>query len=124
MADEGLVHPSPEELASWRDILQNLAPLPHGRCQPTIWYNDRTQKNYPLCAHSPQILLWSDPSQQYGGRGYWMDPLTNQVLFAVFPGEQIGMSSEPELVEAATTVLTLLPPLDGVFPSNHGGNAW
>lgn len=124
LADQGLVAPSAAELASWADILANLAPIPHGPCKPEWFFNPRTKKNTSICQGSPQVLLWSDPDQTYGGKGYWNNPLTNQPLFGVYPGEQIGMSSDPVMVEAAITTLTMLPPLEGVMPSNHGGNAW
>ena len=85
VAAEGLVKPVAWELARWQDILANLAPIP-----TAIKRGSNTT-----------ILL---PQE----KPYYFAPGDNPLQFyALYPGEQIGLSSPPALLQAARDTVTL-----------------
>ena len=85
VAEEGLVEPVPWELARWKDILTNLAPIPTA---------------FKRGSNTTVLLPQEDP--------YYFAPGDNPLqLYALYPGEQIGLSSPPALLQAARDTVIL-----------------
>ena len=86
VSERGLVNPPAEELARWRDTLQHLAAIPVGNATSPL-----------EAVLLPQELpVFTYPAE------------TNNMplqFSAVFPGEQIGLGSAPELLAAARNTM-------------------
>eukprot|EP01052_Picozoa_sp_SAG31_P032907 SAG31_NODE_3658_length_4017_cov_1.748596_1_plen_338_part_10 len=82
-----LISPPEVELAAWRDVVDHLAPLPVGTC----------------CGGKPVLLPQEFPLNTFPNET-GQNPLE---FYSVWPGEQIGLSSEKALLVAATNTLQL-----------------
>ena len=86
VSSRGLVSPPPEELAAWKDRLANLAPIPTGTA---------LNRSVLLPQEAP---VFTFPAEEHD------NPLE---FYAIFPGEQIGLSSDPHLLQAAQNTVTM-----------------
>jgi hypothetical protein len=93
VAERGLVHPPAEELARWVDVLAHLAPIPMGMTR----FNASVQANVPV------LLPQEHPVFTYP-RETGDIPIQFQ---PVYPAEQIGLGSAPELLTAARNTMLL-----------------
>ena len=85
VAAEGLIEPSAWELARWSDILGNLAPTPTA---------------IERGSNTTVLMPQEEP--------YYFAPGDNPLQFyALYPGEQIGLSSPPALLQAARDTISL-----------------
>ena len=79
VADEGLVHPPPSELAGWKDILEHLAPLPRG------WVHCHDNGGaYHAAGHAPFSRNFTRPCQQVTQAP---DPANKSVVEVFLPQE-------------------------------------
>ena len=93
VADEGLVHPTPSELAAYRDILTHLAPLPTAKLP-----GSNTTLLLPQQAKGKRF----SNATVFGAQGD--NPLQ---FYGLYPGEMIGLGSDPGLLEAARETVAL-----------------
>ena len=121
VSDEGLVKPPPAELASWRDILQNLSPLPRGwvRCHD----NGGRSSDPP---HAPFSRNFTRPCESTNatapsvvGSNYTVEVFLPQEspfffttrynpleFYGIWPGEGVGLGSDPHLLAVAQNSVT------------------
>lgn len=104
VAGRGLVSPPAAELAAWTDRLNHLAPIPTGKA---------LNRTVLLPQAAP---VFTFPAEERD------NPLE---FYAIWPGEQIGLSSPPALLEAAQNTVMMAQvtqPLQGngfqeIFPA-------
>lgn len=89
VAERGMVIPPSAELARWRDVLKNLAKIPVGKAQSPPNTSVLLPQEYPI---------FTFPDERHD------NPLE---FYGIYPGEQIGQSSTPELLEAARNTVLL-----------------
>ena len=87
---------APTELARWKDVLSNLAPIPVGKIPENV-----LPKRFP--PGTPVLLPQERPVYTFP------DARSDNPLefYAIYPGEQIGQSSTPELLAAARNTVLL-----------------
>ena len=102
VADRGLLEPPAGELARWRDVLLHLAPIPVG--------------NAASPAGTPVLLPQELPVFTYP-RETNDEPMN---FYGVFPGEQIGLGSDPSLLAVARNTMLL----SGFTDKRSEGNAF
>ena len=109
---EGLVNPPAAELATWRDIAGNLAPLPVGytTCTGTgvshpkghaEFMQNLTCVEASSAASGTRVLLPHESPWFFTTR---YNPLE---FYAIWPGEEISLSSTPEMLETARNTVIL-----------------
>ena len=89
VAERGLVVPPPAELSRWQDVLVNLAAIPVGKAQSPSNTSVLLPQEYPI---------FTFPDERHD------NPLE---FYGIYPGEQIGQSSSPELLAAARNTILL-----------------
>jgi hypothetical protein len=100
----GLVSPPAHELAQWKDMLAHLAPIPVGVAPvPPPAVRSRVAPVIGQAPATPVLLPQEWPIYTFPDQAH-DNPLE---FYGLFPGEQIGMSSDPKLLEAGRNTVLL-----------------
>ena len=105
VAEEGIVHPPASELSRWSDVLSHLAPIPTGYANCTgsgilhpkghAAFSADLTCTFATAANGTKVLLPQDSPWFFTTR---YNPLE---FYSIWPGEMVGLGSEPELLRAA-----------------------
>jgi len=106
VAEAKIVHPPTAELAQWKDVLSHLAPIPTGYANCTAGggvvhpahhaaFSLNLTCTFATASNGSKVLLPQESPWFFTTR---YNPLE---FYAIWPGEMIGLGSDPELLRAA-----------------------